>query len=424
MSNCAIVGINWGDEGKGRMVDLLTSEYDIVIRCQGGGNAGHTVINEKGKFALHLLPSGIFRDGVVNILGNGVALDLENLWTEMEDVRSKGVAITPDNLKISDRASLLLPWHRQLDGLEEARLADKKYGSTKQGIAPFYSDKYQKKTIMAGELLHPAHLKEHLADLLEWKNLTLTRVYGAEATTMEEMEVWFADYGEKLKPFICDTGKFLHKAVKEGKSVLYEAQLGALRDVDYGISPYVTSSNTIAAYAPVGAGIPGVAAEKVIGVVKAYSTCVGEGPFVAEWFGEEAEELRKAGGEYGAKTGRPRRVGPIDIPATRYGVQCQNATDIALTKLDVLSYMKDIPICTRYELNGEETDDFVFPTLLQDCKPVVKTMPGWQCDISACRSWEDLPKEAQDYVLYIEEAIGCHITYVSVGAERDAYIKR
>ena len=424
MSHCAIVGINWGDEGKGRMVDLLTSEYDIVIRCQGGGNAGHTVINEKGKFALHLLPSGIFRDGVVNILGNGVALDLENLWTEMEDVRSKGVAITPENLKISDRASLLLPWHRQLDGLEEARLADKKYGSTKQGIAPFYSDKYQKKTIMAGELLHPAHLKEHLADLLEWKNLTLTRVYGAEATTMEEMEAWFADYGEKLKPFICDTGKFLHKAVKEGKSVLYEAQLGALRDVDYGISPYVTSSNTIAAYAPVGAGIPGVAAEKVIGVVKAYSTCVGEGPFVAEWFGEEAEELRKAGGEYGAKTGRPRRVGPIDIPATRYGVQCQNATDIALTKLDVLSYMKDIPICTRYELNGEETDDFVFPTLLQDCKPVVKTMPGWQCDISACRSWEDLPKEAQDYVLYIEEAIGCHITYVSVGAERDAYIKR
>ncbi len=424
MSNCAIVGINWGDEGKGRMVDLLTSEYDIVIRCQGGGNAGHTVINEKGKFALHLLPSGIFRDGVVNILGNGVALDLENLWTEMEDVRSKGVAITPDNLKISDRASLLLPWHRQLDGLEEARLADKKYGSTKQGIAPFYSDKYQKKTIMAGELLHPAHLKEHLADLLEWKNLTLTRVYGAEATTMEEMEAWFADYGEKLKPFICDTGKFLHKAVKEGKSILYEAQLGALRDVDYGIYPYVTSSNTIAAYAPVGAGIPGVAAEKVIGVVKAYSTCVGEGPFVAEWFGEEAEELRKAGGEYGAKTGRPRRVGPIDIPATRYGVQCQNATDIALTKLDVLSYMKDIPICTRYELNGEETDDFVFPTLLQDCKPVLKTMPGWQCDISSCRRWEDLPKEAQDYVLYIEEAIGCHITYVSVGAERDAYIKR
>ena len=424
MSNCAIVGINWGDEGKGRMVDLLTSEYDIVIRCQGGGNAGHTVINEKGKFALHLLPSGIFRDGVVNILGNGVALDLENLWIEMEDVRSKGVAITPENLKISDRASLLLPWHRQLDGLEEARLADKKYGSTKQGIAPFYSDKYQKKTIMAGELLHPAHLKEHLADLLEWKNLTLTRVYGAEATTMEEMEAWFADYGEKLKPFICDTGKFLHKAVKEGKSVLYEAQLGALRDVDYGIYPYVTSSNTIAAYAPVGAGIPGVAAEKVIGVVKAYSTCVGEGPFVAEWFGEEAEELRKAGGEYGAKTGRPRRVGPIDIPATRYGVQCQNATDIALTKLDVLSYMKDIPICTRYELNGEETDDFVFPTLLQDCKPVQKTMPGWQCDISSCRRWEDLPKEAQDYVLYIEEAIGCHITYVSVGAERDAYIKR
>ena len=424
MSNCAIVGINWGDVGKGRMVDLLTSEYDIVIRCQGGGNAGHTVINEKGKFALHLLPSGIFRAGVVNILGNGVALDLENLWIEMEDVRGKGVEITPENLKISDRASLLLPWHRKLDELEEMRLADKKYGSTKQGIAPFYSDKYQKKTIMAGELLHPAHLKEHMADLLEWKNLTLTRVYGADPVTMEEMEAWFADYGEKLKPFICDTGKFLHEAVKAGKSVLYEAQLGALRDVDYGIYPYVTSSNTIAAYAPVGAGIPGVKADQVIGVVKAYSTCVGEGPFVAEWFGEEAEELRKAGGEYGAKTGRPRRVGPIDIPATRYGVQTQSATDIALTKLDVLSYMKEIPVCVRYELDGEETDDFVFPTLLADCKPVLKTMPGWQCDISGCRKWEDLPKEAQDYVLYVEQAIGCHITYVSVGAERDAYIER
>ena len=424
MKTCAIVGINWGDEGKGRMVDLLTSEYDIVIRCQGGGNAGHTVINEKGKFALHLLPSGIFREGVVNILGNGVALDLENLWIEMEDVRSKGVEITPENLKISDRASLLLPWHRQLDGLEEARLADKKYGSTKQGIAPFYSDKYQKKTIMAGELLHPAHLKEHMADLLEWKNLILTKVYGAEPVTMEEMESWFADYGEKLKPFICDTGKWLHEAVRAGKSVLYEAQLGALRDVDYGIYPYVTSSNTIAAYAPVGAGIPGVRADKVIGVVKAYSTCVGEGPFVAEWFGEEAEELRRAGGEYGAKTGRPRRVGPIDIPATRYGVQCQNATDIALTKLDVLSYMKEIPICERYELDGEETDDFVFPVLLQDCKHVLKTMPGWGCDISGCRSWDELPKEAQDYVLYIEKAIGCHVTYVSVGAERDAYIER
>ncbi|MBQ4410907.1 MAG: adenylosuccinate synthetase, partial [Firmicutes bacterium] len=233
-----------------------------------------------------------------------------------------------------------------------------------------------------------------------------------------------ADYGEKLKPFICDTGKWLHEAVRAGKSVLYEAQLGALRDVDYGIYPYVTSSNTIAAYAPVGAGIPGVRADKVIGVVKAYSTCVGEGPFVAEWFGEEAEELRRAGGEYGAKTGRPRRVGPIDIPATRYGVQCQNATDIALTKLDVLSYMKEIPICERYELDGEETDDFVFPVLLQDCKPVLKTMPGWSCDISGCRSWDELPKEAQDYVLYIEKAIGCHVTYVSVGAERDAYIER
>ena len=424
MSNCAIVGINWGDEGKGRMVDLLTDRFDYVVRYQGGGNAGHTVVNEYGKFALHLLPSGIFRKGVVNILGNGVALDLENLAAEIQTVIGQGVSITPENLKISERASLVLPWHRQLDGLEEARLADKKYGSTKQGIAPFYSDKYQKKTILAGELFYPEKLDEHIKDLLTWKNLTLTGVYGAAPVTYEELKAWFDKYGEIFRPFICDTGKVLKQASKAGKSILFEAQLGSLRDLDYGIYPYTTSSNAIAAFAPVGSGLPSAKINQVVGVVKAYSTCVGEGPFVCEWFGPEAEKLREAGGEYGAKTGRPRRVGPIDIVATRYGVECQGATDIALTKLDVLSYMKDIPICTRYELNGEETDDFVFPTLLQDCKPVVKTMPGWQCDISACRSWEDLPKEAQDYVLYIEEAIGCHITYVSVGAERDAYIKR
>ena len=331
MKNTAIVGINCGDEGKGRMVDLLTEDYDVVIRYQGGGNAGHTVINASGKFALHLLPSGIFRKGVVNILGNGVALDPENLWVEIEDVPSKGVAITPENLKISDRASLLLPWHRELDGLEEARLADKKYGSTKQGIAPFYSDKYQKKTILAGELLYPEHLKEHLKDLMEWKNLTLTKVYGAEPATMEALERWIDTYCEKIKPFICDTGAFLRKAQAEGKQILFEAQLGALRDLDYGIYPYTTSSNAIASYAPVGSGLPTAKIDEVIGVVKAYSTCVGEGPFVCEMFGQEAEELRKAGFEYGAKTGRPRRVGPIDIVATRYGVQVQAATNIALT---------------------------------------------------------------------------------------------
>ena len=424
MSNCAIVGINWGDEGKGRMVDLLTQDYDVVIRYQGGGNAGHTVVNEFGKFALHLLPSGIFRPGVVNILGNGVALDPENLWTEVEDIRSKGVAITPDNLKISDRASLLLPWHRELDGLEEARLADKKYGSTKQGIAPFYSDKFQKKTIQAGELLYPEHLKEHLADILEWKNLILQKVYGAKGYTMDEMLAWFENYGEKIKPFVCNTTAYLRDAQREGKRLLFEAQLGSLRDLDYGIYPYTTSSNPIASYAPVGSGLPAAKLDKIVGVVKAYSSCVGEGPFTCEWFGEEAEKLREAGGEYGAKTGRPRRVGPIDLVATRYGVECQGATDIALTKLDVLSYMDEIPICAYYELNGQRTDEFPFPAVLADAKPVVETVPGWKCDISGVRKWEDLPKEAQDYVLLVEKAIGCPITYVSVGPERDSIILR
>ncbi len=424
MSNCAIVGINWGDEGKGRMVDLVTQDYDVVVRYQGGGNAGHTVVNERGKFALHLLPSGIFREGVVNVLGNGVALDCESLWTEITEVQGKGVAITPENLKISDRASLLLPWHRDLDSLEEQRLADKKYGSTKQGIAPFYSDKFQKKTVMAGELLYPEKLRAHLEGILEWKNLILTKVYGAEPYTMEKLMAWVADFGEKIKPFVCDTGAFLRKAQKEGKQILFEAQLGSLRDLDYGIYPYTTSSNPIASYAPVGSGMASTRIDEIIGVVKAYSSCVGEGPFTCEWFGEKADKLREAGAEYGAKTGRPRRVGPIDIVATRYGVQCQGATTLALTKLDVLSYLDEIPICVRYKLNGQQTEEFPFPALLADAEPVETTMPGWKCDISGVRRWEDLPEAARNYVEYIEKAVGCPIGYVSVGPERDAIILR
>ncbi len=424
MGNCAIVGINWGDEGKGRMVDLLTQDYDVVVRYQGGGNAGHTVINEYGKFALHLLPSGIFRKGVVNILGNGVALDPENLWKEIEQVTSQGVPITPENLKISDRASLLLPWHRLLDGLEEARLADKKFGSTKQGIAPFYSDKYQKKTVLAGELLYNPNLRQHLAELLEWKNLTITGVYGAEPVTMAELEAWLDSYCEKIKPFICDTGAFLRDAQKQGKKILFEAQLGALRDLDYGIFPYTTSSNAIAAYAPVGSGLPSAKLDEVIGVVKAYSTCVGEGPFVCEMFGQEAEDLRAAGFEYGAKTGRPRRVGPVDVVATRYGVQVQGATNIALTKLDVLSYMDRIPVCEAYELDGERTEEFPFPSRLNDAKPVITYMEGWKQDISGIRKWEDLPEAARKYVEYLEAQIGCRIGFVSVGPERDSIILR
>ena len=424
MSNCVIAGINWGDEGKGRMVDLLTEKYDVVVRYQGGGNAGHTVINEYGKFALHLLPSGIFRAGVVNVLGNGVALDPENLWKEMQTVMSEGVALTPDNLKISDRASLLLPWHRDLDELEEQRLQDKKYGSTKQGIAPFYSDKYQKKTILAGELFYPDELRSHIADIMGWKNLTLTKVYGSQPYTMESIDKWIDEFCEKIKPYICDTGTFLKEAQAQGKNILFEAQLGSLRDLDYGIYPYTTSSNTTAAYAPIGSGLPSAKLSDVIGVVKAYSTCVGEGPFVCEMFGEAADKLREAGNEYGAKTGRPRRVGPLDLVATKYGVEVQAATEIALTKLDVLSYLEKIPVCTHYEVNGRLTDRFPFPAALADAQPVVEYLAGWQKDISHIRQWDKLPEEAKAYVEFVEKNIGCPITYVSVGPERGSIIYR
>ncbi|MBE7003200.1 MAG: adenylosuccinate synthase [Ruminococcaceae bacterium] len=424
MSNCAIVGINWGDEGKGRMVDLLTERYDCVVRYQGGGNAGHTVVNERGKFALHLLPSGIFRSGVVNILGSGVALDLENLWTEIETLRASGVPVTPKNLKISERASLLLPWHRELDALEEARLKDKKFGSTRQGIAPFYSDKYQKKTLLAGELFYPERLREHASDLLEWKNLTLTGVYGTKPCTLQSLLSWLDEYGARLKPYICDTAAVLRDVQESGKSILFEAQLGALRDLDCGIYPYTTSSNAIAAYAPVGSGAPWLKVDEVLGVVKAYSTCVGEGPFTCELFGPEADALREAGAEYGAKTGRPRRVGPIDLVATRYGVRVQGATELALTKLDVLSYLDRIPVCVQYELDGKRTDEFPFPAALDKAKPVLDYMDGWQCDISGIRTWAALPKAARTYVERIEEAVGCRIGYISVGAERDSYIRR
>ena len=424
MKNCAIVGINWGDEGKGRMVDLLTEHFDVVIRYQGGGNAGHTVVNDRGKFALHLLPSGIFRPGVVNILGNGVALDAENLWREMEELRSRGIDISPENLLISDRASLLLPWHRELDALEEARLKDRKYGSTKQGIAPFYSDKYQKKTVLAGELFYPEELAVHLRELLEWKNLILTGVYGADPFSEDQLFSWVAEYGEKIKPYICDTRAFLRQAEAGGKKLLFEAQLGALRDLDYGIYPYTTSSNAIAAYAPVGSGLPTLKLDEIVGVVKAYSTCVGEGPFVSELFGKEADALREAGAEYGAKTGRPRRVGAFDMVATRYGVRVQGATALALTKLDVLSYLTEIPVCTHYDVGGRLTDEFPFPAALSAAVPVTEQLEGWACDISGVRTWKDLPAAARRYVETIEERVGCPIRWVSVGPERDACLVR
>ena len=423
MSHTAVVGINWGDEGKGRMVDLLTEDFDLVVRYQGGGNAGHTVINEYGKFALHLLPSGIFRPGVVNLLGSDVALDLENLWTEIETLRQKGVAVTPENLRISDRASLLLPWHRLQDGLEEARLAEKKYGSTKQGIAPFYSDKFQKKTVMAGEMRDSGRFLARLEELREWKNLTLSGVYGAGPCSRGELEEWAGNYCEKIRPFVTDAGRVLREADEAGRRILFEGQLGALRDIDYGIYPYTTSSNTLAAYAPVGAGLPSLKVGEVIGVVKAYATCVGEGPFVRELSGEEADRLREAGAEYGAKTGRPRRVGALDLPATRYGVRVQGATGLAVTKLDVLSYLEKIPVCTQYLVEGEATDEFPFPALLDKAEPVIRFVKGWNCDISGARRFEDLPQAARDYVRLIGEAAGCPVTYISVGPERESIIR-
>ena len=421
--NCAIVGINWGDEGKGRMVDLIAADYDVVVRYQGGNNAGHTVVNEYGKFALHLLPSGIFRKDVVNVLGNGAVIDPEKLLEEMDELRSKGISITPENLKVSDRAPIVFPYHRDQDALEEARLADAKYGSTKRGIAPVYGDKYLKKTIMLGELFYPEYLKKRLSGILEWKNLTLKNVYGGKTYSLDEIWEWLMTYGERLKPFICDTGAYL-RSVDGKKNILFEAQLGVLRDIDFGIFPYTSSSAPLAAYAPIGAGMPGTKIDSVVGVVKAYSTCVGEGPFTAEWFGEEASRLREAGAEYGAATGRPRRVGPMDIVATRYGVAMQGATEVALTKIDILSYMEQIPICVQYELNGVKTDDFPFPAAIAEAKPVIEYMPGWQCDVSKCRTFEELPKAAQDYILYIEKNIGCPITNISVGAARDEIIRR
>ncbi len=419
----SICGINWGDEGKGRMVDLLSSDYDIVCRYQGGNNAGHTVINERGRFILNLLPSGILREKVVNVLGCGMVIDIKHLSEEMARLTERGIKITPENLKISDRAVITMPYHVRLDCLEEERLADKKFGSTRRGIAPVYSDKYMKKAFRMGELFHKELLKERVKEIVEWKNLTIVGGYKSEPVSAEEMLDYFKQYGEPLLPFITDTGLYLNEAEKAGKKIMFEAQLGALRDIDFGIYPYTSSSSTIAAYAPIGAGVPNLKIEKSIGIMKAYSTCVGEGPFTAEYSGEKAHNLREAGGEYGAATGRPRRVGPFDVVASTYGIRCQGADEIALTKLDVLSGFDELEICTAYELDGKIIKDFPFPDLLDQCKPVFEKVKGWKQNISGCRKPEDLPKEALDYIRLIEKLCNTRITYVSVGAERDEIVK-
>ena len=420
----SICGINWGDEGKGRMVDLLSEDYDIVCRYQGGNNAGHTVINERGKFILNLLPSGILREGVVNVLGNGMVVDIKHLTEEAGRLRAQGIKITPENLRISDKAVITMPYHVLMDCLEEERLADKKFGSTRRGIAPVYADKYMKKAFRIGELLHPERMYARVRDIVEWKNLTVEKGYGHAPITAEEVIDYLKTYGEPLKDYICDVGLYLNEAHKAGKRIMFEAQLGALRDIDFGIYPYTSSSSTIAAYAPIGAGVPNLKLDKSVGIMKAYSTCVGEGPFTAEYFGEKAEKLRAAGGEYGAATGRPRRVGPFDVVASRYGIRCQGSDEIALTKLDVLSEFEELEICTAYELNGKIIHDFPFTDALDLCKPVFEKVKGWHCDITSCRKFKELPRAAQDYVLLLEKLCECNIKYISVGAEREQIIIR
>ena len=420
----SIVGTNWGDEGKGRMVDLLSQSYDVVVRYQGGNNAGHTVVNEYGKTVLNLLPSGILRPDTANVLGPGMVVDLEHLSRETQTLKDRGVEITPEHLVLSSRATICLPYHRLLDVLEEERLGSKKFGSTRRGISPVYADKYMKKTLRLGDLLYPATLREKVEDLVEWKNLTVEKGYGSAPIKADELMEWLLAYGKPFVPFVRDTSLYLQEAIAAGKSILFEAQLGALRDIDFGIYPYTSASSTLAAYAPLGAGIPFAQLDQVIGIMKAYSSCVGEGPFTCELFGEEGDKLREAGAEYGAATGRPRRVGGFDVVASRYGTRMQGCTAIALTKLDVLSYMEKIPVCVAYEVGGKRCNSF--PSGIDDlmaAKPIYEYLPGFHCDISHCRSVEDLPREAIDYIRFIETAVDCPIRYISVGAEREAYIR-
>ncbi|MBQ5842382.1 MAG: adenylosuccinate synthase [Clostridia bacterium] len=418
----AIAGINWGDEGKGRMVDLLSEDYDIVVRYQGGNNAGHTVVNERGKFILNLLPSGILRTTTVNVMGNGMVIDLKHLCEEIGRLRDGGIEITPENLKISDRAVICMPYHVRMDCLEEERLADKKFGSTRRGIAPVYADKYYKKAFRMGDLRNIAALASKADSIAEWKNLTVASGYGDTPVKGEEIIAYLQEYGTPLLPHVCDTGLYLHNANEHGKKIMFEAQLGALRDIDFGIYPYTSSSNTIAGYAPVGAGVPGLKLDCVIGIMKAYSSCVGEGPFTCEMFGVEAHKLREAGGEYGAATGRPRRVGGFDAVASRYGVRMQGADVLALTKMDVLSCFDKIPVCVAYKVDGELVYDFPVGEALDKAEPVYEYYEGWGCDISGCRKFDELPEAAQAYVRKIEELSGCRIGYVSVGAGREQYI--
>lgn len=420
MSVSVVCGVNWGDEGKGRMVDYVSSSADVVVRYQGGNNAGHTVVNEFGKFALHLIPSGIFRPGVLNVLGPGVIIDLEGLANELDELAGRGVDVS--NLIVSDRAMVCFPFHRRMDELEEQRLGARAYGSTKNGIAPAYGDIYLKKGVRIGELM--LDVKAALRDVVEWANLRLRKVYGAEPVDVPALVGWCERNVERIRSRVTDTTVVLRDAAREGKHILLEAQLGALRDVHYGIYPYTTSSCCLAEYGPIGAGLFGHGVDRVMGVMKAFSTCVGEGPFVTRMDDDDAAGLREVAQEYGATTGRPRSIGHFDAVASRYGVLVQGATEIALTKLDSITHRKTLKICTHYEIDGQRSDNFPMTSQLGRAVPVYEEHPGWYQDITGCRAFADLPVEARQYVERIEELVGCHIRYVSVGPERDQLMER
>ncbi|ANU55090.1 adenylosuccinate synthase [Acutalibacter muris] len=423
----AIVGACWGDEGKGKITDVLAEDSDIVIRFQGGSNAGHTIINEYGRFALHQLPSGVFRQNITNIIGNGVAFSVENFVKEMQYIRDGGVP--EPRILISERCQVLMPYHKELDGLEEARLADKAYGSTKSGIAPFYSDKYAKIGFQISDLFDDKDaIYERIDHVLGLKNVLYRELYHKEPLNRDDIYNKLMEYKEIVAPYVADTTTLLYNAVKEGKTILLEGQLGSLRDPDMGIYPMTTSSSPLAGFGAVGAGgIPPYAIEKIYCVVKAYSSAVGAGEFVSEIFGDEAEELRKRGGdkgEYGATTGRPRQVGWLDLVAARYGCRVQGATDVALTVLDALGYLDEIPVCVAYELDGERIDSFPPTAKLKRCKPILEKLPGWRCDIKGIKRYEDLPENAKRYVEFAEKHLGVPVTMVSNGPAREDIMYR
>jgi len=422
----AVVGANWGDEGKGKLTDMLAKESDIIVRYQGGSNAGHTIINNYGKFALHLLPSGVFYNHTANVIGNGVALNIPYLLEEINSLVSQGVP--EPKILVSDRAQLLMSYHILFDTYEEERLGGKSFGSTKSGIAPFYSDKYAKIGFQVSELFgSEEELKEKAVRVCEMKNVLLEHLYHKPMLNADELFNTLCEYRDMIKPYVCDVSLYLNNAIKEGKTILLEGQLGSLKDTDHGIYPMVTSSSTLAGYGSIGAGIPPYEIKEITAVVKAYSSAVGAGAFVSEIFGEEADELRKRGGdggEFGATTGRPRRMGWFDAVATRYGCRIQGATEAAFTVLDVLGYLEEIPICIGYEINGEIIKDFPTTVQLEKAKPVLKTLPGWKSDIRGIKKYEDLPENCRNYIEEVERELGVPIKMISNGPGRDEIIFR